>query len=357
MSIERLSQELRAKDVFHHIDMGFINRRLCLTALPPPIREAYAQRMTPGSGHLVELQNHHLLVTMLLDVCDRIDAPTLLEALTEGKPRLMFRSTERLAACPQVYSAERVEHTVEVPLDFGKPVVIAYHTEHLVSSTGKMTLARGSKKGYVQSIVGLVHDEDERFRVEPLVIGAPWYDHPRNGDDRSTLMFYGQDFGEILPEDIEQFSRMRDVQVSDAEQWQSVMSKVPEAHVKAAFAELLNEPYKKDWGGEPNDHFSANVSVTGRRRSAAFLLKGPTHFREMTLEMCGQRADQIYRLVASSAEIFVVQHSHLIGDAVRGTLRALTVYPGGRAKKYCLIDGMATYRILKAYDKIPGGHT
>ena len=73
----------------------------------------------------------------------------------------------------------------------------------------------------------------------------------------------------------------------------------------------------------------------------------------MTLEMMGKRADQIYRLTRTSADIYVVQHSHLIGDAVRGTLRALSIYPGG-TKKYCVIDGLATYRIMKAYGKLPG---
>ena len=69
----------------------------------------------------------------------------------------------------------------------------------------------------------------------------------------------------------------------------------------------------------------------------------------MTLDMCGKRADQIHRVVDSDADVSIVQHSHLIGAVVRRTLRNLTVYPGGNRRKYCLIDGQATYRILKAY--------
>jgi hypothetical protein len=59
----------------------------------------------------------------------------------------------------------------------------------------------------------------------------------------------------------------------------------------------------------------------------------------MTLEMYGKRADQIYRLAKTSAEVLVVQHAHLVGDAVRGTLSALTIVPGGKSKKYCVMDG------------------
>ncbi len=356
MSIAEISTELRTKDAFHHIDMGFVNRRLCLTALGESGRKYYAEHALSGDGHLVRLSNDHLLVTMLEDVCEHHGAPTLLEALQAGEARMVFRSTEKLAACPEIYDAKRVEHAVELPLDFGKPIVIAYHTAHLVSDTGRMTLAEGSGKGYMQSIIGRLHNEAGRYRIEPLVIGAPWYDHPRNGEDGGELMWFGQEFGEILPEDIEQFREMKNVTVSSGEEWQNVMSRLPEQAVKRALASLLQEPTKNDWGGETDDHFSGNVIVGGRRRTAAFLLKGPTNFREMTLDMMGKRADQIYRLTRTDAEIYVVQHSHLIGDAVRGTLRALTVYPGGK-KKYCVIDGLATYRILKAYQKLPAPAT
>jgi hypothetical protein len=353
MSIADISTELRTRDAFHHIDMGFLNHRLCMTALGELGRNFYADRALPGDGHQARLSNDHLLVTILEDICEQRGVPTLLEALQARETGIMFRSTEKLAACPEIYNEKRVDHLVELPVDFGKPVVIAYHTRHLVSDTGKMTLAEGSGKGYVQSIIGRLHDEVDRYRIESLVIGAPWYDHPRNDGDNGQLMWLGQDFGEILPEDIEQFREMKGVTVASAEEWQYVMSALPERVVKESIASLLLEPTKKDWGGETDDHFSANVTVGGRRRTAAFLFKGPTFFREMTLDMTGKRADQIYRLTRTDADIYVVQHSHLIGDAVRGTLRALTIYPGGNKKKYCVMDGLATYRILKAYGRIP----
>jgi hypothetical protein len=283
MGAEHIRTELRGKDFFHRIDMGFINRRLCMTALPALVRNRYATLAKSGSDHMTVLANDHLLVTMLLDICHQAQAPTLLEALTFGKPRHLFRSTERLAPCPEIYEA-----------------------------------------------------------------GAPWFDHPRNGDHSGELMWHGQDFGELLPEDIDQFSAMKNVAASDANEWLTVMQQVSEENVKRAFTSLLNEPSKKDWGGESNDHFSSNVSISGIRRTAAFLFKGPANFREMTLDMCGKRADQIYRLTNSGADISIVQHSHLIGEAVRNTLRALTVFPG-YPRKYCLIDGQATYRILKAH--------
>ena len=354
MTVLDVPDGLRAKDKFHHIDMGFLNSRLCLGFLPPDVRQRFSENQKSETDHLTKFSNYHLLVTMVLDYCEYLDAPPLLKALALGKPRHLFRSTERLAPCLEVYDAARVCHVVKLDLDFGKPVNIAYHTRHIVSDTGKMVLHKGSSDGHVNSIIGLLHDKPNRFEIEPMVIGHPWFDHPRNGDDsdRSCLMFLGSSFGEILPEDIDEFSTMRDVEVESEDEWMSVMRALPERKVKEAIANLLSEPTKKDWSGESNDHFSANASVHGRRKTAAFMLKGPTDFREMTLEMCGRRADQIHRMVDSDADVSVVQHAHLIGNVVRRTLRELTIQPGSSRRKYCLIDGQATYRILKAYSLI-----
>jgi hypothetical protein len=350
--MKRDFDDLRRDDFYQHIDMGFLNRRLCLSALPPDIRHLYVERSEPGFDHFTVLRNDHLLVTIILDLCDALKAPTLLEALRVGGPRRLFRSVERLGPCPEIYDASRVRHPVLIDIDFGKPVEIAYHTEHLVSSTGRMTLHEGAERGYREAIVGLLHDRGDRYEVEPLVIGAPSLDHPRNSKGGDVLAWLSHDYGEILPEDIDQFAKMAEVHISDAAEWMDAMSRIPEATVKAAFTHLLAEPSKKDWGGEANDHFSASLSLDGRRKTAAFLLKGPTRFREMTLDMCGARADQIYRLANSGADISVVQHAHLVGEAVRATLRAMTVHPG-QTRRFCVIDGPATYRILKAYDLLP----
>ena len=72
----------------------------------------------------------------------------------------------------------------------------------------------------------------------------------------------------------------------------------------------------------------------------------------MTPAMCGKNGDQIYRLAKSGADISVVQHSHLVGPAVRKTLRSMVVTPG-RTRKFCVMDGQATYRLLKAYELLP----
>ena len=149
---------------------------------------------------------------------------------------------------------------------------------------------------------------------------------------------------------------MQDGPAPSPDEWMPVMRTTPEAHVKKAIARLLNDPAKKEWGGEQNDHFSSNVTVGGRRRTAAFMFKGPAQFREMVPAMCGKNGDQIYRLAGSGADISIVQHSHLVGTAVRETVRTFVFKPG-RPRKFCIIDGPATYRLLKAYDLRPASST
>ena len=350
MSTEQIPKDSRLADLFSHIDMGFLNRRLAIGALGP-LREEFLRRQKPGSDHMTVLGNDHLLVTMLIDVCTEFKVPTMIEAMALGKPKHMFMSIERLEPCPDIYEAARVSHAVHFDINPGKPVNIAYHTHHIISDTGRMTLVDGYQKGYRQALIGLLQDKGDEFEIDPIVIGAPWLDHPRNPGG-GELMWYSKDYGEILPEDFKEFSRMKDVVVSGADEWMSVMESIPEEHVKSSIGSLLNEPVKGDWGGEENDHFSANVTVAGRRRTAAFLLKGPAKFREMTPAMCGKSGDQIYRLAKSGADISVVQHAHLVGPAVRETLRSMVVTPS-RTRKFCVMDGQATYRLLKAYGFLP----
>lgn len=122
---------------------------------------------------------------------------------------------------------------------------------------------------------------------------------------------------------------------------------IPERDVKELFCRLLGEAnVPNDWGGEECDLFSSNLSVEGKRMSAAFLLKGPARFHEMTMADCGKNGDQIYRLFNTPADVFVVQHCHRITPAVRKTVEAFALSNYSRTCKFTLIDGYDTARIL-----------
>ena len=201
METEHSSVEVRSADLFYHIDMGFLNRRLCLSALPKKIRDQFNLKRNPGDDHLSVLQNDHLLVTMLLDVCDATNTPTLRQAIAEGKQRAVFRSIERLMPCPDVYEKERVEQGVVVEFETEKPIRMAYHTKHIVSDTGRLTLCDGINGKHLEAMVGVLHDKGAFLEIEPIVIGAPWLDHQRNIGVSDDLSWAGYDYGEILAEE------------------------------------------------------------------------------------------------------------------------------------------------------------
>src|SRR5437867_909400 len=103
----------------------------------------------------------------------------------------------------------------------------------------------------------------------------------------------------LYVEDIDGFQKVRDINpamVSAA--LSNGFLKRTEDQVQMALEQILGVPFhKKDWGGEINDLYTANVLVNGARRATAFLLKGPgIGKREMTIADCGANGDQLVRL-------------------------------------------------------------
>lgn len=349
MSLRDLPKGKRVLAPYHHIDAGFINRRLCFSVFGEPLVRFFNEHRRSGDDHWTRLANDHLLVELALRAAGAAGVPTLGEVLADEPPkRRLWCSTERLEGNPAVYDGGRVRNRVMLPYAYEREVYLEFGTEHIVADTGRLELS----SEHVISVMAGVHSVTDREVVcRPLIMGAPSFDHPANSEVGADLSWDGWDLFEIAPEDIEQFSKLTDVEASVV-QWSSTMRSVPEEHVKNAFAAILGEVPRKDWGGEQADLFAGDVTVGGERLTAAFLLKGPASFREMTPDLLGKRADQIYRLAATPAKLLVVQHSHAIGEAVRATLRAFAVSPA-HPRRYCLIDGRDTYRILAAYGKLP----
>ncbi len=157
---------------------------------------------------------------------------------------------------------------------------------------------------------------------------------------------------EIFVDDIDSFSRVK--QVPPKEVADSVPLNLAERKVKRALAGIIGEKFiPKDWGGETSDLLTSRVVVDGGRITAAFLLKGPSVGR-LTIAKCGKNGDQILRLVREPATLFVVQHVGEIASDVREMLRTFACREsrkGGRTILYCVIDGVDTARILRAYRK------
>jgi hypothetical protein len=291
----------------------------------------------------VRTRLNHVYTRVALAYSSYIPAPSLREILANRKGTLVC-STERFGPCPEIYDATRVQ--IPVLLDDTHDLKVEVHlsTEHISASTTRSQLHEGD----IESFIAVVHQlKGNTLILHPLVIGSPWLE-TTDPAWKEKIIWFGREFYEHFVEDVDQFARVRDVpDPSDA----SIMQHISEKAFKTCLAEILGDAAVKDWGGEQADHYSSHVSLNSTRVTAAFLLKGPARFEPMTLNNLGKNNDQIVRLASSPADLLVVQHCHDITPPVRETLRAFAVQPS-RPRRYCLIDGRDSLRLLIAYDKL-----
>lgn len=163
-------------------------------------------------------------------------------------------------------------------------------------------------------------------------------------------------YGELHVDQIENFSRVRDIRPSRTVKSLDRLRTTPERTIKEIFARIIGEPIiPKDWGGEKSDLFSTHVRVDGRRISTAFAFKGPAKFGPLTPAGLGKSGNQIGRLFSEPADLTVLQHCHIITGDVREMMRAFSNQIG-RPRMFCLIDGFDTIRVIDAYGtNVTGG--
>lgn len=161
----------------------------------------------------------------------------------------------------------------------------------------------------------------------------------------------------LYVEDIDSFRKVRDVNPA------TVMDVLTNGYldrsedsIQTALERILSVPFhKKDWGGELNDLYTANLLINGARHETAFLLKG-NGLRSPTMEIkhCGANGDQILRLCNSPAKVFVIQFVGRISEAIVSDVdgKARHARAQGRDAWYCIMDGQDTARVLRAYGEL-----
>lgn len=131
-------------------------------------------------------------------------------------------------------------------------------------------------------------------------------------------------------------------------------ARLPEAKIKLGIVRLLKEALDpKDWGGELNDVFTTRVTVGGKRKRAAFALKGPGKSGPLVPKKMGANGDQIQRLFASPAQVFFVQYEGEIKESIVDLMGRLATAKAVTEREvyYGVIDLADTYRLRIAYPK------
>jgi len=161
----------------------------------------------------------------------------------------------------------------------------------------------------------------------------------------------------LYVEDIDSFAKVRDVNPSRViPLLKRGFLDLSEDQVQLALEQILNVPFhRKDWGGEINDLYTANVIVNSARRATAFLLKGPGIGRKkMEIADCGKRGDQLVRLFGTPADLYVVQYVGPISDLLIKDVegKVAVAKAGGKGVHFLIMDGQDTARVLHAYAKL-----
>jgi len=342
-----LSPEQRTADMRLSIDPGFVHHRKIQTLLGQDgmkyIDEAINQ-LPDQPDWMRSTRINHIYTEAVLIFCKALEIPTLGQILATRQGRV-FCSTEKLEPTPDIGETERAITRILTP-GVDEPIVeLHYSPSHIVASTTRTDL----RQGETLSIVAQFHSyRDGRLVFHPLLMGGPWLSAETEPGPFPAPEWFSYAYFENFIEDIDEFAAVRDTPTPTDFQ---IMEEISEAAFKQCLVEILGDTAKADWGGETSDHFTSHLHLNGKRTTAAFLLKGPARFAPMGLNHLGKNNDQICRLAQEPAQLLVVQHCHDILPPVRTTLREFAVSPGA-TRRYCLIDGRDSLRLLMAYDKL-----
>lgn len=331
------------------VDPGFVHHRKIETVLGAQGSALVTQEIekipasTPDWRRSVLID--HIYSRVLLEFMAQVGIKTLEQVLAEQRGQ-MFCSIVRVGGEKSVYSADRVQLRCDHACQEGMTVELHLSTGRIASDTLRSGLAEGGEFAVVAQLAGR---QEATLVFHPLLIGYPYLLEPESGDLQWEPY---DDYYRVYAEQFDEFSLAAQQPLPETFE---EMRSIPERRVKMAFARLLRDSAPNDWGGETSDFVTSHLHLSGSRVSAAFLLKGPAKFSPMTLSHLGKNSDQIVRLAHEPVDVLVVQHCHEILSPVVETLKVFATQPS-RPRRYCLIDGRETLRILRVYGLLAEPH-
>jgi hypothetical protein len=152
---------------------------------------------------------------------------------------------------------------------------------------------------------------------------------------------------EVTIDDLDSFERVRRIR-SNADE-----VPIEEKQFKAGLKKIIGEKgVFQDWGGESNDLLSTRVIFRAKRISTAFGLKGKGTTGTLVPKKMGKRGDQLQKLLAAPAQMFIVQYWGQIDESITDQMRRLATaksWSEGRPIYIGIIDGQDTQRLIVAY--------
>jgi hypothetical protein len=157
---------------------------------------------------------------------------------------------------------------------------------------------------------------------------------------------------ELFIEEIDSFAKARDINPRQVKG--SLPLTLSADQLQTFLGEILGEPLQGQSPEETPAILTTTVKVGGDRVETAVLIKGGATRGKLTLKKCGKDAEEIARLVAVSAQLYIILHGDQIDGRVMQNLRhkIQAMNTEGKSCCMCFVDGPDTARILLAYGKI-----
>jgi hypothetical protein len=311
------------------------------SALPPGLRASLAGQDVPmATAILSNSLGEYLFPKLAQGGCETIQQLALSEKLQPGVSFIYNgHFYGKGFAVSNKTSALCLSENLDEPLE-GKTLVLEFSKNGLVNDTAYSRLSCSTRLfayAYITEI------DEKTIRAVPFIVGDLIF------RAKDSLPLTVDHTLALRPAYVDQFASMDTAWLPSAEEF-GRLKEFPEHVIKQMFCDLLGEiEVPHDWPGEESDIFSANLSINGTRHTAAFLLKGPARFHPMTPADCGKRGDQIYRLFNIPTDVYIIQHCHKIGPAVRKTVEAFALQRTFTSPcRYMFLDGNDTARLLRA---------
>jgi hypothetical protein len=334
-----LAREQRNIDPYLHVEPHFLNVAKCMKVFGQYFKDYYLSRTIKEDTEFAQIFNQHLLVTYTMDACADGEVKTLGEALMDPVPGRLFSTMATVAAAPDRAGAADERLRLTLPFPFAKDLFVTYFNANFLSGTERDRIMDGTTVALVGQIDVV---KDAFIQADPLFMGTPSFDHFRNGEIDLALAPYVADWFETLAVDIDEFALAADengaaeADVAESE-WRGALGALGHDGVRTRLAAIVGEVSPPEGVAGAPALFFAQPGLCGTPTPAAFLTTD-TDTNPMSIGAT---------LAATPARLLVVQHCGPIAHSLRDTIRAFAVAPHA-PRRFCLIDGADTYRILKA---------
>ena len=346
--VHRLEPAARNLDPYLHIDPCYLNVATTTKLLGYYFKDFYLSHTVKENTEYARIFNDHLLVTFAMDACRDREVVALGEALADPTPGEMFCSTEMLAGTAAVFGDARARNRVMLPYDCGREVFVEFDPHHFLSEVERAEHA-GPIRMSVMCHVDIV--KPDLVSATALVMGTPTFTHFRNEGATLDLADHAADWFETWPEDIDELAACGRIARPADEDWQAALAPLSGDDICRMLADIMGGTRLQAEADTETLMFAAGATRGGEQEPCAVIVVADAGAGVLEPATLRTRPDAMAALSRTPAELWIVQHCHAIGPAVREMVRAFAVRPHA-PRRYCLIDGADTYRILKAYGKL-----